>query len=61
MTICPVLILAYALLIMVLSLGMDKGFCGWACGSLVLEDYVPYSVVGMSDSDTVLGNLQLKR
>ncbi|KAG5261894.1 hypothetical protein AALO_G00289790 [Alosa alosa] len=83
-TLCPVLILAYPPLIVVLSLGMgvyaavaqlswvfaewwlavrdlEKGFCGWACGKLGLEDCAPYSVVELLDSDTLSGNLQLKR
>ena len=83
-TLCPVLILVYPPLIVVLSLGMgvyaavaqlswvfaewwlavrdlEKGFCGWACGKLGLEDCAPYSVVELLDSDTLSGNLQMKR
>ncbi|KAM6934015.1 transmembrane protein 169 [Xenentodon cancila] len=39
---------------------LEKGFCGWACGKLGLEDCSPYSVVELLDSDTVSGTLQSK-
>ncbi|XP_063069043.1 transmembrane protein 169 [Engraulis encrasicolus] len=32
---------------------LEKGFCGWACGKLGLEDCAPYSVVELLDSDTL--------
>ncbi|XP_062257880.1 transmembrane protein 169 [Platichthys flesus] len=38
----------------------EKGFCGWACGKLGLEDCSPYSIVELLDSDTVSGTLQSK-
>lgn len=83
-TLCPVLILTYPPLIVILSLGMafyaafaqlswvfaewwlavrdlEKGFCGWACGKMGLEDCAPYSVVELLDSDTLSGTLQMKR
>lgn len=37
---------------------LEKGFCGWACGKMGLEDCSPYSVVELLDSDTVSGTLQ---
>ncbi|KAL4609008.1 transmembrane protein 169 isoform X1 [Arapaima gigas] len=39
---------------------LEKGFCGWACGKLGLEDCSPYSVVELLDSDTLSGSLQGK-
>ncbi|CAI5656286.1 transmembrane protein 169 [Oreochromis niloticus] len=39
---------------------LEKGFCGWACGKLGLEDCSPYSIVELLDSDTVSGTLQSK-
>ncbi len=39
---------------------LEKGFCGWACGKLGLEDCSPYSVVELLDSDTISGSLQGK-
>ncbi|KAL2081031.1 hypothetical protein ACEWY4_022884 [Coilia grayii] len=39
---------------------LEKGFCGWACGKLGLEDCSPYSVVELLDSDTLAGSLQGK-
>ncbi|XP_030628750.1 transmembrane protein 169a [Chanos chanos] len=83
-TMCPLLILTYPVLIMVLCVCMglyaagaqlswvfsewwqavkdlEKGFCGWLCGKLGLEDCAPYSVVELLDSDTLSGTLQMKR
>ncbi|KAM6985344.1 transmembrane protein 169 [Aplochiton taeniatus] len=39
---------------------LEKGFCGWACGKLGLEDCSPYSIVELLDSDTICGTLQSK-
>ncbi|KAM8856747.1 transmembrane protein 169 isoform 1-T2 [Spinachia spinachia] len=39
---------------------LEKGFCGWACGKLGLEDCSPYSIVELLDSDTVSGTLHSK-
>nr|XP_055072461.1 transmembrane protein 169 [Misgurnus anguillicaudatus] len=39
---------------------LEKGFCGWACGKLGLEDCSPYSIVELLDSDTISGTLQRK-
>ncbi|XP_036397317.1 transmembrane protein 169 [Megalops cyprinoides] len=39
---------------------LEKGFCGWACGKLGLEDCSPYSIVELLDSDTISGSLQGK-
>ncbi|KAI1898323.1 hypothetical protein AGOR_G00071140 [Albula goreensis] len=39
---------------------LEKGFCGWACGKLGLEDCSPYSIVELLDSDTISGSLQNK-
>ncbi|XP_056435777.1 transmembrane protein 169 [Gadus macrocephalus] len=39
---------------------LEKGFCGWACGKLGLEDCSPYSIVELLDSDTLSGTLQSK-
>ncbi|KAG9349269.1 hypothetical protein JZ751_027712 [Albula glossodonta] len=82
-TVCPVLIISYPVLIMAVSLSLglyaavvqvswvfaewwlavrdlEKGFCGWACGKLGLEDCSPYSIVELLDSDTISGSLQGK-
>ncbi|XP_028292126.1 transmembrane protein 169 [Gouania willdenowi] len=32
---------------------LEKGFCGWACCKLGLEDCSPYSIVELLDSDTL--------
>ncbi|KAI7794936.1 putative transmembrane protein 169 [Triplophysa rosa] len=83
-TLCPLLILLYPVLIMVLCVCMgvyaavnqlswvfgewwlavrdlEKGFCGWMCGKLGLEDCAPYNVVELLDSDTLSGTLQGRR
>uniref|UniRef100_A0A9J8BVW5 Transmembrane protein 169a n=1 Tax=Cyprinus carpio carpio TaxID=630221 RepID=A0A9J8BVW5_CYPCA len=83
-TVCPLLILLYPVLIMVLCVCMgvyaavnqlswvfgewwlavrdlEKGFCGWMCGKLGLEDCAPYNVIELLDSDTLSGTLQGKR
>ncbi|XP_065097171.1 transmembrane protein 169a [Paramisgurnus dabryanus] len=83
-TLCPLLILLYPVLIVVLCFCMgvytavnqlswvfgewwlavrdlEKGFCGWMCGKLGLEDCAPYNVVELLDSDTLSGTLQGKR
>ncbi len=83
-TVCPLLILLYPVLIMTLCVCMgaytavtqlswvfgewwfavrdlEKGFCGWVCGKLGLEDCAPYNVVELLDSDTLSGTLQGKR
>ncbi|XP_028837154.1 transmembrane protein 169-like [Denticeps clupeoides] len=83
-TVCPVLILAYPMLIVSMSFAMgvyaavtqlswvfaewwlavcdlEKGFCGWACGKMGLEDCAPYSVVELLDSDTLSESLQGRR
>ncbi|KAJ8410077.1 hypothetical protein AAFF_G00211180 [Aldrovandia affinis] len=39
---------------------LEKGFCGWVCGKLGLEDCSPYSIVELLDSDTISGSLQGK-
>ncbi|XP_061082871.1 transmembrane protein 169-like [Conger conger] len=39
---------------------LEKGFCGWACGKLGLEDCSPYSIVELLDSDTVSRSLRGK-
>ncbi|XP_046902990.1 transmembrane protein 169 [Hypomesus transpacificus] len=39
---------------------LEKGFCGWACGKLGLEDCSPYSIVELLDSDTISGSMQGK-
>lgn len=39
---------------------LEKGFCGWVCGKLGLEDCSPYSIVELLDSDTLTGSLQGK-
>ncbi|XP_036401924.1 transmembrane protein 169-like [Megalops cyprinoides] len=80
-SLCPLLIVCYPLLIVALSLALalysalaqvswswvewwqaardlEKGFCGWLCGRLGLEDCSPYSVVELLDSDTVSSSLQ---
>lgn len=33
---------------------LEKGFCGWACGKLGLEDCSPYSIIELLESDTAL-------
>lgn len=37
---------------------LEKGFCGWACGKLGLEDCSPYSIVELLDSDNFSGSMQ---
>ncbi|KAJ8352358.1 hypothetical protein SKAU_G00238340 [Synaphobranchus kaupii] len=39
---------------------LEKGFCGWACGKLGLEDCSPYSIVELLDSNAICGSLQSK-
>ncbi|XP_062391092.1 transmembrane protein 169 [Sardina pilchardus] len=39
---------------------LEKGFCGWVCGKMGLEDCSPYSIVELLDSDTFVGGLQGK-
>ncbi|KAM9803385.1 transmembrane protein 169 [Syngnathus typhle] len=39
---------------------LEKGFCGWACGKMGLEDCSPYSIIELLDSDTVSSTLQSK-
>ncbi|XP_051937493.1 transmembrane protein 169 [Hippocampus zosterae] len=39
---------------------LEKGFCGWACGKMGLEDCAPYSIIELLDSDTVSSTLQSK-
>ncbi|TRY62290.1 hypothetical protein DNTS_025840 [Danionella cerebrum] len=83
-TVCPLLILTYPVLIVGLCFGLgvytavtqlswvfgewwlavrdlEKGFCGWMCGKLGLEDCAPYNVVELLDSDNFSGTLQGKR
>lgn len=83
-TLCPLLILSYPVLIVVLCVCMgvyaavnqlswvfgewwlavrdlEKGFCGWMCGKLGLEDCAPYNVVELLDSDNLSGTLQGRR
>ncbi|XP_051958070.1 transmembrane protein 169-like [Xyrauchen texanus] len=83
-TVCPLLILLYPVLIMALCVCMgvyaavtqlswvfgewwlavrdlEKGFCGWMCVKMGLEDCAPYNVVELLDSDTLSGTLRGKR
>ncbi|OCT60943.1 transmembrane protein 169 [Xenopus laevis] len=39
---------------------MEKGFCGWICSKLGLEDCSPYSIVELLDSDNISGSLSAK-
>ena len=39
---------------------LEKGFCGWACGKLGMEECSPYSIVELLDSDTLSDSLQGK-
>ncbi|XP_028663370.1 transmembrane protein 169 [Erpetoichthys calabaricus] len=36
---------------------LEKGFCGWICSKLGLEDCSPYSIVELLDSDTLSGSI----
>ncbi|MEE6488798.1 hypothetical protein FKM82_015383 [Ascaphus truei] len=39
---------------------MEKGFCGWICSTLGLEDCSPYSIVELLDSDNISGSMSTK-
>ncbi|KAJ8255310.1 hypothetical protein GJAV_G00203420 [Gymnothorax javanicus] len=39
---------------------LEKGFCGWVCGKLGLEDCSPYSIVELLDSNTISWSRQDK-